>query len=256
MWRRFKNLIKAILAYSPLSETVDVRCAVGAVRTDGAPFTPDYEGDLLYSLIRKGGFKSCLETGFYTGSTALYMLAAVKDRNGSVTSIALDDDAILDRGRKLLNDAGFGAAHHLIKENSNRTLPELFLSSRRFDLIHMDGWKTYCRCSHRMHRPRHRIEAYARHSCHIHHWLGVRMADSATNVRSFQSLNPIHPGYLVTTSKTQKTACRRAFSNDRKEGNSKEKQSFPRRLKSTKNNSLFLLKKLASPTGLEPVFPP
>lgn len=143
MWQSLKARIKSFLRYAPLPETAGVRRAIDAARVDALPYCPDYEGDLLFGLIRKGAFKDCLETGFHTGSTALYMLAAVADRNGTVTSVAIDDEATLNRGRDLLRDAGYEQTHHLIRENSNRVLPEFFLSGRRFDLIYMDGWKTF-----------------------------------------------------------------------------------------------------------------
>ena len=138
-----KSFVKNALRYKPLSETEGVRGAIDAAGVDGLPYCPPYEGDLLFSLIRKNGCRRCLETGFHTGSTALYMAAAVADRDGQVVSICVDDDESVQRGLELLRTTGHADRHRLIRENSNRALPELFLAGERFDFIFMDGWKTF-----------------------------------------------------------------------------------------------------------------
>jgi predicted O-methyltransferase YrrM len=138
-----KNLIKKVLFYKPLPETKAVREAIEAVRTNDLPYCPASEGDMLFSLIEENASKSCLEIGFYTGSTALYLAKAIKSRGGQVTSICLDDDESVARGLNLLNQEGVAGQHQLIRKNSNLALPELILSGAKFDFVFMDGWKTF-----------------------------------------------------------------------------------------------------------------
>jgi len=143
MLQTLKRYIKDCLRYEPLIETKNTRKAIEAVSVDGLPYCPSYEGDLLFSLILANGFQKCLEVGFHTGSTALYLTEAVAGHGGLVTSICLDDDESVERGLRLLRTAGLVEHHRLIRKNSNRAVPELFLSGERFDFIFMDGWKTF-----------------------------------------------------------------------------------------------------------------
>ena len=140
---RLKRFVKKALRYQPLAETAGVRNAIDAVAAPGLPYCPQYEGDLLFSMIRTNGYQKCLELGFHTGSTALYLAAAVAEPGGQVTSICLDDDESVERGLNLLRNAGHAGRHRLIRQNSNEALPELFLSGKRFDFVFMDGWKTF-----------------------------------------------------------------------------------------------------------------
>ena len=128
MIKASRHLIKSVLRYDPLRETASIRKAVEASRIEGLPYCPANEGDFLYSLIRSNNFHSCLETGFYTGSTALYLSAAVFDRGGKVVSICLDDDEKVERGLRLLQTEGYTNCHRLIRKNSNIVLPQFFLS--------------------------------------------------------------------------------------------------------------------------------
>lgn len=138
-----KNWLKKILQYEALAETANVREIINAVRNSGQPYCPDEEGDLLFSLIRKHGYKNCLEVCFYTGSSALYMCDAVAIHSGHVTSICIDGDDAVAPGMKMLRDAGYANTHDLIQENSNQALPRKFLSNEKFDFIFIDGWKTF-----------------------------------------------------------------------------------------------------------------
>lgn len=140
---RLKRFVKKALRYQPLAETAGVRNAIDAVAAPGLPYCPQYEGDLLFSMIRTNGYQKCLELGFHTGSTALYLAAAVAEPGGQVTSICLDDDESVERGLNLLRNAGLAEGHRLIRQNSNQALPQLFLSGERFDFAFMDGWKTF-----------------------------------------------------------------------------------------------------------------
>ena len=143
MLKRAKRFIKYLLRYEPLLETAKVRYAIEAVSKKNLPYCPSFEGDLLFSLIRVNRSQKCLEMGFHTGSTALYMVSAVADRGGHVTSVCIDDDERVERGLQLLSNEGYIKHHHLIRKNSNIAIPEMFLSDKRFDFIFMDGWKTF-----------------------------------------------------------------------------------------------------------------
>lgn len=136
-----KQAVKSLLAYEPLPETEAVRALLAGARVPGQPFTPDDEGDLLFDLIRKNGFRDCLEIGFYTGSTALFMAAAVAE-GGHVTSASVDDEATVAAGRARLAAAGLADRHTHIAGDSTCILPKMRADGRRFDFVYMDGWKT------------------------------------------------------------------------------------------------------------------
>ncbi len=143
MPRPLRRFISNKLRYVPLGATASVRTAIDGAKREGRPYCPPDEGDLLFSLIRANGCRRCLETGFHTGSSALYMATAIADRDGDVTSICVDDDESVEHGLRLLEDAGHRGMHRLMRVNSNRALAELFLGGERFGLIFMDGWKTF-----------------------------------------------------------------------------------------------------------------
>lgn len=143
MWAETKRRIKDALRYPPLAATAGVRDAIETVRAADLPYCPPDEGDLIHSLIRANGYADCLEAGFHTGSSALYMAAAVADRGGRVTSVCVDDDATVARGLALLRAAGHDGRHRLVRMNSTRALAEMMLADERFDFVYMDGWKTF-----------------------------------------------------------------------------------------------------------------
>lgn len=136
-----KALVKSLLAYKPLPATDAVRGLLARVRVPGQPFTPDDEGDLLFDIIRKNGFAHCLEVGFYTGSTALFMAAAIAE-DGHVTSMSIDDEATVAAGLALVAEAGFTDKHTYIAGDSTRVLPAMRADGKAFDFVYMDGWKT------------------------------------------------------------------------------------------------------------------
>lgn len=71
------------------------------------------------------------------------MASAVSGVGGSVVSIGTDSEADAAFGRELLRRAGLDSLHALIHENSNRALPKLHLTGKKFDFIYTDGWKTF-----------------------------------------------------------------------------------------------------------------
>ena len=143
MLRNLKRFISNKLRYVPLVGTTSVRTAIDRAKREGRPYCPPDAGDLLFTLVRANGYRRCLETGFHTGSSALYLLTAIDARDGDVTSICVDDDETVAHGLQLLEGAGFRERHRLMRVNSNRALPELLLDGEKFDLIFMDGWKTF-----------------------------------------------------------------------------------------------------------------
>ncbi|MBT3991780.1 MAG: class I SAM-dependent methyltransferase [Rhodospirillaceae bacterium] len=143
MLRSLKRFANKLLAYQPLPGTVKIRRAIDDNIKNGLPYCPAYEGDLIFSIIQTNKYCRFLETGFHTGSTALYMAAAGSELNAQTTSICLDDDEGVERGLRLLQNAGYSDQHRLIRKNSNVALPELFLAGESFDFIFMDGWKTF-----------------------------------------------------------------------------------------------------------------
>jgi predicted O-methyltransferase YrrM len=143
MFEILRRGIKGLLHYQPLEETRALRAAIDAAREPGLPFCPPHQGDLLYTAIRRKSYRRCLQTGFLTGSTALYMCAAAAETGGGVTSICMDDDDSVARGLRLLNEQDLSDRHTLIRGNSNRAIAEMFLAGERFDFVFIDGWKTF-----------------------------------------------------------------------------------------------------------------
>ena len=138
-----KRAVKNLLRYEPLPQTAAIRETIDIHNVDGQPFCPSSEGDLIYSLITKNDFKNCLEVGFFTGSTALYIAAATAPLKGRATSICLDKDDVVVRGQALLQSEGYSELHRVIRQNSNIALPELFSSGEQYDFVFVDGWKTF-----------------------------------------------------------------------------------------------------------------
>jgi len=136
-----KQFLKRYLQFPGLPETAPLRGHIEAARHPGWPYCPPDEGDLLYTLARRTPAGRALEVGCATGSTAIYMLAAMPE--GSLTSI---DFAHGDHGRSgeaLIAAAGQSARHQLVEDNSIDVLPRLFAAGERFDLVFLDGWKTF-----------------------------------------------------------------------------------------------------------------
>ena len=94
-----KRYVAEYLRYRPLLETAPVREAIEKMRLPGYPYCHPEEGDLLYLLLQEIEGEACLEMGFHTGSTALYMSNAVAARDGRVTSVCLDVGKDATRGK-------------------------------------------------------------------------------------------------------------------------------------------------------------
>ncbi len=137
-----KQAIKRRLGYRPLDETRAVRDALSSLSPlSGQPVCPPWEGDLIHETLNELEATACLEIGFHSGSTAVYMLNALRKRGGSVTSIEPNPRDI--RGFETV--AAFDprtARHDVVAARSDEALPRLLAEGRKFDFIFIDGWKT------------------------------------------------------------------------------------------------------------------
>lgn len=140
-----KSAIKSLLRYRPMAETTEIqeKLAVLSSLHPGRPVCPAWEGDLMHALIREGGFKNCLETGFGTGSTALYMLDATRPFGGRVTSIDWSPDNFNAIGRQVIDRSGMADRHQLIERQSYLVMAEMLTANQSLDFVFVDGWKTY-----------------------------------------------------------------------------------------------------------------
>ena len=136
-------MVKRLLRYRPLKETFVVRRLLDEIRVPERPYCPAWEGDLIWLLITRAGYRNCLETGFGTGSTAIYMLDAIKERDGAVVSIDWSKDNFNDIGRRNISLYGPAGKHTLIEEPSWRVMPRLVAEGRTFDFVFVDGWKAF-----------------------------------------------------------------------------------------------------------------
>lgn len=137
-----KQAIKRRLGYRPLDETSAVRDVFSSMASlAGQPVCPPWEGDLIHETLDELSATACLEIGFHTGSTAVYMLNALRERGGSVTSIEPNSEDI--RGFETVAAFDPGKAHHeVVAARSDETLPRLLAEGRKFDFVFIDGWKT------------------------------------------------------------------------------------------------------------------
>lgn len=143
MIESFKELLKRALRYQPLENSRAPREFIASVDDGKSPYCPPQEGDLLNALITRYGCVNCLEIGFATGSTAIYILDALKSANGTLISIDTPMGDMNEIGKANLSKSGDWKAHRLILETSVTALPRLFNEGEKFDLIFVDGWKTF-----------------------------------------------------------------------------------------------------------------
>lgn len=136
-----RQLLKSWLTYKPKAETGIVRQQLARPALNGFPFCPPDEGDLLFSLIREQECRDMLETGFGTGSTALYMLHASEPLAGTVTSIDWSPTEFNQLGRDTVSASGMQDRHRHIEKLSQLALPELMLAGKQFDCVLFDGWR-------------------------------------------------------------------------------------------------------------------
>jgi predicted O-methyltransferase YrrM len=136
-----KQYVKSQLQYAGLPETAQLRTLIDTKRRRDWPYAPVDEGDVLFQLARQTPAGEGLEIGFATGSTALFMLHALD--KGHLTSIDFRQFDHDYAGVALVRDSGMADRHTLIEENSIAALPRLLAEGRRFDIVFLDGWKTF-----------------------------------------------------------------------------------------------------------------
>ncbi|MCX7856946.1 MAG: class I SAM-dependent methyltransferase [Deltaproteobacteria bacterium] len=137
-----KNVIKRFIYPSPLPDTIEVLTIIKEHFVSGYPFCPFWQGDFLFLLSRRNQVKKALEIGFATGSTALYILCGM-GKGGEMISVDYKPEDFGYLGKKLVDESPWRENHKLIEGNTNIVLPELYKTGFKFDLIFMDGWKTF-----------------------------------------------------------------------------------------------------------------
>jgi predicted O-methyltransferase YrrM len=137
-----KQVIKRILAYRADPRNAPARETLDRTLVDSSlPKCPPWQGDVIVQSIDETKATQCLELGFHTGSTALYMLHGMSAREGRVLSIEPNVDGIA--GFDLIKVAGYASRHEVIQAPSQLALPELIVQRRSFDFAFLDGWKTF-----------------------------------------------------------------------------------------------------------------
>lgn len=136
-----KQFLKRRLHYPALDETRQVRKLIDESRHPGWPYCPSDEGDLLYQLASQTSNGRALEIGCATGSTAVYILAGMPQ--GHLTSIDFAHGDHERSGEALIARAGYAERHTLIEADSAVALPDLSKAGERYDLIFLDGWKSF-----------------------------------------------------------------------------------------------------------------
>ncbi len=147
-----RSRIREALLYKPeraplVAMLEEIRKEFDSVDGTGtATIIPPYVGDGLADLIERERLARCLEIGMATGSSAAYMLSAVSKlpSEGRVTSI---DRAQTTHYRSIgltaVAKTKLGHLHRLIENDSIVALFELWRAGEQFDLVYMDGWKTF-----------------------------------------------------------------------------------------------------------------
>ncbi len=141
-----RTALKNLLTRAPAPETAPVRAAISSQFDRALPFCPPSEGELLRSIILVDGVTRALEVGFATGSTALYMLQALANSDGELVSIDRPEGPYNEVGKALVASAATEmklGRHRLMEMDSARAIPELFSEGQTFEVIFVDGWKTF-----------------------------------------------------------------------------------------------------------------
>ncbi len=136
-----KQFLKSQTQYTGAAATQHLRSLIDEGRRSDWPYCPPDEGDLLYELASRTPAGRALEVGCATGSTSIYMLAGMPQ--GTLTSIDFAHGDHERSGEALIARAGFADRHRLIEDNSVAILPSLLAAGERFDLIFLDGWKSF-----------------------------------------------------------------------------------------------------------------
>jgi len=104
------------------------------------------EGDFLLNIITKNKCKKVVEVGFADGVSAAYMLTALHNISGHLTSIdPFETTQWKDAGTQLVKLMKMHTIHTLVQEKSHIALPELLKTHGEgsFDMVYIDGWHTF-----------------------------------------------------------------------------------------------------------------
>lgn len=145
-----KALAKRLLHYEPQAATAEIRRILNTDRVPGRAYCPDSEGDLIHALITAHDYRRCLQTGFGTGSTALYMLLATERSAGTVLSLDWSPNNFNEIGRRHLAGTRFEPRHTLVEEPSYKAMSRLLQAETPFDFVFLDGWKTFDYLAHEL----------------------------------------------------------------------------------------------------------
>jgi predicted O-methyltransferase YrrM len=99
------------------------------------------EGLFLHDLARKIQARHTLEVGFASGYSAVFLLAAGRDRSG-VTHTAIDPFETSDYhgvGMQQVKSIGMESRFRLMEDFSSFAIPQLVREKKKFDLIFIDG---------------------------------------------------------------------------------------------------------------------
>ena len=143
-----KKLAKGFFVSAPAQETRETRNLLTELKQEfngiRLPFAPTHQGDLIHRLITRHEYANCIETGFATGSTAAYMLAATKPKSGKVISVDNSQGGVeIEIGKKCIVQSGMQERHEFYAEDSASVLRRLCKEQRKFDFVFLDGWKTF-----------------------------------------------------------------------------------------------------------------
>lgn len=98
------------------------------------------QGELLYLIAKMCNAKNILEIGCFTGYSTICLAEAVKNREGRVDSLEINDELeslILQGWEK----AGIQDIAHLYIGNALQTIEELKANGRTYDLVYIDANK-------------------------------------------------------------------------------------------------------------------
>ena len=141
-----RKMIRSYLSETPataVSRDVARRLEPHRRERPDRPYCPIWQGDVMVRLLCEHGLRDCIETGFGTGSSALYMLAGSEQARGRVLSIDWSESNFNALGRALIAESGLSERHELIERPSHEVMAELLVEKRAFDFAFVDGWKTF-----------------------------------------------------------------------------------------------------------------
>lgn len=104
------------------------------------------EGQFLLNTIIENKCKKVIEVGFANGISAAYMLTALKEIDGHLTSIdPFQTEQWKDAASILVKEMKMKTHHTLIQKKSHVALPDILKKHGEgsFDMVFIDGWHTF-----------------------------------------------------------------------------------------------------------------